>query len=128
VSAEVIVIVEHQHALVWQRVVPEVRGSEAGQTSADDYEVVGFAGVDVNRRKRLEAALTNAAERFNGARVLPSQPEARRRICIRQRGHLLRASGNTAQRCIRAANANRHAVQEVTPLDAAIHAKLAEFR
>ena len=43
-------VVEDQHALVGQRLVPEVGGRQARQPAADDDQVVGLAGVGVDRR------------------------------------------------------------------------------
>ena len=94
VAAKVIVVVEHQHALIRERPVPEVGGRQSREAAADDDEVVGLAGIDVDPGEGLKRALIDPPQRFDSARMLTAETQSRGRIRIgRGIGRLLR------QRC-----------------------------
>ena len=81
VTAEVVVVVEHEDSLVRaERAAPEVRGRESGNTAADNDQVVLFVRVDIQRRKLTIRAALHRRERVDRLGIVSAQARERRRV------------------------------------------------
>ena len=130
VAAEVVVVVEDQDARRRARArAIEVRRRQPADAAADDDEIVGLAGVDRLSRGRPEscrrAARATRRTIRRGCRACRSAPaDSSRARPARRRGLSIASTPGirrSSAAADRAADANRHAVQEIAPRDRTIH-------
>ena len=73
-AAEIVVVVEHQHALLGtERLPPEVRGRQPRDAAADDHQVVSLLSVDVERGTVAIRAALYRCEGVDGRRIVASE-------------------------------------------------------
>ena len=129
VPTEVVVVVQHKDALVRQRFVPEVRGSQTRQAASDDHQIVGFVGINVDAGICVEVTALEGAEGFDRRRMLAAQAHSSGRIDGWRARRLACRRGPRRMECgIRAGGADGHAVQEIAARDAPVHPKLMTLR
>jgi hypothetical protein len=120
VTSEVVVVVQDQDACSRPRVVPETRGGEAAYARTDNRKIENFAGFRGTRRGGPEVAVAEFVRVLKRSGMAAAQTGQQRRIVAwpilwPPLGRDPVSSGR--------ANGDRDAIQEVTPMDAAIHAE-----
>src|SRR6266404_5505682 len=83
-SAKVIVIVEDQDASFVARSLPEiVRSSQSADSSTNNHQIVGLAGIFRFRSVIRERSVANLVHRLKRPRMRPTKPSLSRRIIAR---------------------------------------------
>ena len=125
VAAEVVVIVEYQHAAARRAGAEEMRGCQSADAGADDDEVERLAGLGDRSVERTRIA--QCVRCFERARVTAAHAETLRRVVAG--AILLGELGGCGDelRCKsaeqHAADADRRALQEVASCDRLVHAE-----
>jgi hypothetical protein len=128
VTAEVVVVVQDQDFRVRPDGAIEVRGRKPADPAADHNEVIALAGVPDSRPALPEIAVAQGVGVFERAWMAAAQAGQQRRIVVRLVLRpavvgLCRRGPGTAQACLDRPDGDGHAVEEIAPMDRAVHAQ-----
>src|SRR5262249_49792956 len=127
-SAKVVVIVENQDFVPGtQTETIEVGRREPGYTGADNYEIVFFADVGIGYGELHILPGLYGIEDVNRGRYVSAEALTQRWIICGCGRSLRPGDFQSAERGGRAANADRHAIHEITAADRPVHTELVVF-